>query len=70
MRAELSGIPLYAWLKFFKLFSESNTEEKIAASLERMNVAAAKKGKNKEAAALAGLLDLIGTLAGLLDELG
>ena len=70
LQAELSGIPLYAWLKFFKLFSESNTEEKIAASLERMSVEAARKGKKKEEAALAGLLDLIGTLAGLLDELG
>jgi hypothetical protein len=69
-RAELSGIPLYAWLKFFKLFSESNTEEKIAASLERMSAEAAKKGRKKEAAALAGLQDLSATLAGLLDELG
>jgi hypothetical protein len=70
LQAELSGIPLYAWLRFFKLFSESNTEEKITASLERMSAEAAKKGQRKEVAALAGLLDLIGTLAGLLDELG
>jgi hypothetical protein len=69
-RAELSGIPLYAWLSFFKLFSESNTEEKITAALERMSAEAAKKGKSKEAAALDGVLDLIATLSGLLDELG
>ncbi|HEY3959440.1 MAG TPA: hypothetical protein VGL68_02920 [Solirubrobacteraceae bacterium] len=70
-KAELSGIPLYAWLKFFKLFSESNTEEKIMKSLERMHAQAAKKkSKKQETAALAGLLDLIGPLAGLLDELG
>ena len=69
-QAELSGIPLYAWLKFFKLFSESNTEEKITASLGRMSAEAAKKGRTQEAAALAGVLALIATLAGLLDELG
>jgi hypothetical protein len=68
-QAELSGIPLYAWLRFFKLFSESNTEEKITASLERMSAEADRKGRSKEAAALAGLLDLIATMAGLLDEL-
>jgi hypothetical protein len=69
-QSELSGIPLYAWLRFFKLFSESNTEEKITAALERMGTDAAKKGKTKEAAALAGLLDLLSTLAGLLDDVG
>ncbi len=70
LQAELSGIPLYAWLKFFKLFSESNTEEKITASLDRMRTHAAKKGKTKDAEALAEVLDLIATLAALLDELG
>lgn len=70
LQAELSGIPLYAWLKFFKLFSESNTEEKITASLERMSTEAARKGRKQEAAALAGVLDLIAMLAGLLDESG
>ena len=69
-QTELSGIPLYAWLAFFKLFSESNTEAKITAALERMSTQAAKRGKAREAAALAGLLDLSSTLAGLLEELG
>jgi hypothetical protein len=69
-QSELSGIPLYAWLRFFKLFSESNTEEKITAGLERMSREAAKAGRRKEAVALEGALDLIATMAGLLDELG
>jgi hypothetical protein len=69
LQSELSGIPLSAWLSFFKLFSESNTEERIAAALERMSAQAAKKGRTTEADALAGVLDLISTLAGLLDEL-
>ncbi|HEV3323868.1 MAG TPA: hypothetical protein VG147_16960 [Solirubrobacteraceae bacterium] len=68
LQAELSGIPLYAWRSFFKLFRESNTEEKIKAALERMTAKAAKKGRDKEAAALTEARDLIAALAGLLDE--
>ncbi len=60
LQTELSGIPLYAWLKFFQIFSESNTVEKILASLGRM--AADRDDASPEIS--------IEALSGLLAELG
>jgi len=36
-------VDLYAWLSFFKLFSETNTEERIRATLDRRNTEAARR---------------------------
>lgn len=67
--AELSGIPLYAWLAFFKLFSETGTEEKIRRALDRMTTDAARRRNPVTKQTIASLSEEMQAVAGLLDEL-
>jgi hypothetical protein len=68
-QAQLSGIPLYAWLSFFKLFSETNTEERIRATLDRMSAEAARRRRTATQRTVDSLRRELETVIGLLDEL-
>jgi hypothetical protein len=68
LKAELSGIPLYAWRAFFQLFTENNTEAQIHRALDRMAAQAAKAARplaEEKITLIAGHLEAV---AGLLAD--
>lgn len=67
--ASLSGIPLGAWLSFFRIFSESTTEDKIRAKLERMSAMSAKHRRRPAQATVDALREGLDDIVGLLSEL-
>jgi hypothetical protein len=67
--ATLSGIPLRAWLSFFQIFSESTTEDKIRAKLERLSATEAKQRRKPAQATVDALREGFEEIAGLLAEL-
>jgi hypothetical protein len=68
LKAELSGIPLYAWRSFFQLFTEKNTEAQIHHALERMAAKAIKAARPVARENVALIADHLDAIAGLLND--
>jgi hypothetical protein len=68
-QAELSGIPLYAWRRFFELFSENNTEEQIRRALDRVASQVRKAAQPVAREKVAEIAENLSAIAGLLEDL-